>query len=240
MAERPKAKTPAPATQTSKRKPGRPRGNGRPATGLADEGRELAVGREALIELTRELLQQQAPADVTRASLARHAEVDPSLIRYYFRDRDSLLRNAVEVMTADLQQRARAATDDPDKSPAERICTRMRALLNFKLANPFYHRLMVEEMAKSDDVESRQLFHGVAAAAIDRYDGYVADGVKRGTLRQVDPAFLYIAIIGLCDFFVSASPYLADLVGVAGREDMTDAYANFVCDLVMRGLSAPD
>jgi AcrR family transcriptional regulator len=33
---------------------------------------------------------------VTRAALARHAGVDPNLIRYYFEDRDSLLLAVIE------------------------------------------------------------------------------------------------------------------------------------------------
>jgi AcrR family transcriptional regulator len=187
--------------------------------------------------MTLAMLSKNSPGDITRASLARYASVDPGLIRYYFKNRDSLMREAAQLLTRKLQRRGAAALDQEDLDPADRIGARMNALLSFKLDNPFYHRLMMEEMARSADEESRELFDQIAKGAIERYRGYLQAGVEDGSLRDVDPGFLYMAIIGLCDFFVIASPVLAQHIHhdeAAG--DMRDAYFAFIFDLLMNGL----
>lgn len=222
----------------AKRKRGRPRLD-KSGAGAAGGSAESSVGKEALIAITRELLQQMAPADISRNGLARHADVDPGLIRYYFKDRESLLRTAAEEMTAELQKQAAASLSENSGPPAERIRTRIRTLLDFKAANPFYHRLMIEEMGKSDSAASRQLFKDVASAAVARYRGYMEAGAEQGVLREVDPVFFYMAVIGMCDFFVIASPLLADMIGEDDAESQRRRYAEFICDLVMKGLQLP-
>src|SRR5450432_3263821 len=75
--------------KTLQRKRGRPRADaantvGRPGQPASSAG---SVGPEALIQLTCEMLTRIPPGDVTRAAVARHAGVDPALIRYYFKNR---------------------------------------------------------------------------------------------------------------------------------------------------------
>lgn len=207
------------------------RSRGRPATN------KQVVGPDALIAMTLDLLGNQSPHEITRASLARHAGVDPGLIRYYFKNRDSLMQTATQELTRRLQERGAKALEGDDLTPAERICIRAQALLSFKLEYPFYHRLMAEEMAQSEDDASRTLFANIASSAIDRYNGYLEAGVAEGTLRDVDPAFLYMAIVGMCDFFVIASPKLEQFIQNDG-EPIETRYARFICDLLLHGLTS--
>ncbi len=74
------------------------------------------MGREALITRTCEMLMQMPPNKITRAEVARHMNVDPSLIRYYFRDRATLLLAAVARLTAELSRLMdeELARSDPD------------------------------------------------------------------------------------------------------------------------------
>ncbi|MDE8344143.1 MAG: TetR/AcrR family transcriptional regulator, partial [Acidocella sp.] len=82
------AKT-APARQSAKKMPVK-RGIGRPASG------GNSVGREKLLKTACDLLKVTPPAKLTRFMVAQKAGVDPSLIRYYFRDRISMLAAAAE------------------------------------------------------------------------------------------------------------------------------------------------
>jgi TetR/AcrR family transcriptional regulator len=227
--------------EVAKRKRGRPKADGSSSVGDSagqQNGENGSVGPEALMAMTLELLSERPPSEITRASLARHANVDPGLIRYYFSNRDSLMRSAAQSLTESLQTRARAATPASTIAPEDQICTRARALLDFKLDNPFYHRLMMEEMARSGSEESVNLFDEVAGAAIARYKSYIDEGVAEGSLKEVNPAFLYMAIIGLCDFFVTASPSILKNLKEEERKDVNRDYANFICDLLINGLRA--
>jgi AcrR family transcriptional regulator len=227
------------SSETAKRKRGRPRAtpdskaSPGPNSTAAEAG---SVGPETLVDLALVLLTEQPPSEITRASLARHANVDPGLIRYYFKNRDSLMRTVAESLTKALQRRATSATAKTKLSAPDHISTRVRALLAFKLDNPFYHRLMMEDMAQSESGESRALFDEVSSSAIARYAGYLAEGVDDGTLRDVEPAYLYMAIIGLCDFYVTASPVILRDFDKKSRKDADSKYAEFICDILMNGL----
>ena len=67
-----------------------------------------AVGRDALIAATRRLMKTKPPAQITRLDIARAAEVDPALIRYYFGDKSELIVAAVLQAGAELRERQHA------------------------------------------------------------------------------------------------------------------------------------
>jgi TetR/AcrR family transcriptional regulator len=227
------------ATEPTKRKRGRPRLTPETtvASGISGSvGEAQSVGPEALVEMALGLLAEQPPSEITRASLARHANVDPGLIRYYFKNRDSLMRTVAESLTATLQQRASAQLSQPPQSAADQITARVKALLSFKLDNPFYHRLMMEDIARSDSEESRALFDDVSQAAISRYAGFLSEGIQDGSLRDVNPSSLYMAIIGLCEFYVTASPVILKGLDKKKRQDANAQYAAFISDILLNGL----
>src|ERR1700722_11073192 len=105
------------------------------------------VGREALINRTCELLTQMPPNRITRAEVARHMGVDPSLIRYYFRDRSMLLLAAVEKLTAEFTQILEQQLQQAGPGPENALRARVSALLEFEISYPFFHRLLVDEFA---------------------------------------------------------------------------------------------
>jgi hypothetical protein len=64
----------------------------------------------------------------------------------------------------------------------------------------------------------------------------LSQGVTDGTLREVNPAYLYMAIIGLCDFFVTASPVILRDLDQDTRQATNSEYADFICDILLNGL----
>lgn len=224
-----KSKRAQPAQAVSRTNPkiGRTRGRPDPAE---------AVGSEGLIQTALEMLREMGPAAVTRASLARRANVAPGLIRYYFSNRDSLIRAATLELHKAQQKRASELAEQEDLSPADRICARALALLDFKLANPFYHHLILEELANSSSPESRNRFHEIASQSIERYRRYLKEGAEDGSLREVDPGFLYLVIISFSEFVVHAGPLLHKELGVGSDEELREGYGAFICDILLNGL----
>src|SRR5262245_5780132 len=81
-----------PPARRTKRKQGRPHKD------------KPAVGPEALIAATRELMKTKPPAQITRLDIARVAGVDPGLIRYYFGDKSELIVAATLQVGAELRR----------------------------------------------------------------------------------------------------------------------------------------
>jgi AcrR family transcriptional regulator len=160
------------------------------------------VGPEALIRAARELLQRLPPAKVTRAEVARHAGVDPALIRYYFRDRESLLLAVGQQIVGEHLQRVRTR----DRHGARALARADPGLLHRQCRFAFFHRVLIEEIARAASKPARAAFYELDQFAIGRYAEILRDGerehgprppTRAESLRAVDPALLHIAVGGM-------------------------------------------
>lgn len=215
------------------RKPKRsPRRRGRPE----DSGGNV-VGADAIVLKVCELLRQNAPRDITLLSVAHFAGVDRSLIRYYFKTRSSLLLAAARHLFAQLQSQLNPVRQIPDDDPELKIRENARALLRFQIQHPYFHRLMVDEVVNSEDPAAQAFFKSFTTTAITHYRTTAAAAARHAGTRSYDGAFLYMALIGMCEFFVTASPILRVAFG---KDYDTDAvnrqYEKFICDYVVDGL----
>lgn len=213
----------------SRTKATRKRAQGRPNDG------KNAVGPRALLRAARELLEKLPPAQVTRAALARQAGVDPNLIRYYFKDRDSLLLSVVdEIIEEETRLAERFATTG---TPAERLRAQIRAFVDFHQRHPYFHRLLIEEIATWKSQRARQSFHRLNQHAIGLYASIFKQGAKDKSLRQLDPVLVHVALIGMCEFFMSSKVVLEDAYGKGATPSAcVKRYADTVAQLVLEGV----
>ncbi len=75
--------------------------------------------------------------------------------------------------------------------PPERLRIRIDAMVDFYVENPFYHRLMVEIMAETEDPLAAELINVWMSRTLEIYRGIMADGVEQGSLRPLDVSFTY-------------------------------------------------
>lgn len=229
-------KTNASRKNTSKNspKPRKRRGIGRPASA------DSAVGREALIAKTCELIGKLPPNKVTRAEVARAMNVDPSLIRYYFKDRATLLLAAFERLMSQFFTNVDETIDKTDASPQSRLRARASALLRLETSYPYFQRLVLEEIATMPSPNARKLLQQFIERGLAAYTDMIQEGVKDGSLRNVDPVCVWIALVGMSQFFVASMPLQA-LVRKKGADKdkaLFERYREFVGDLLVNGLRA--
>lgn len=204
---------------------GRPRDNG------------ASVGADAIVLEVCQLLRQVAPGDVTILRVAQHAGVDRSLIRYYFKNRSSLLLAAARHLFAQLQSELAVLERIPPDDPEEKIRESARALLRFQIRHPYFHRLMVDEVVNSEHPEALGFFKSFTGTGVGHHRD-IADTIARHTgMRRVDGAFLYMALIGMCEFFVTGAPILKVAFGRDyDVEAVNRQYEKFLADYVVDGL----
>ena len=198
------------------------RGQGRPA--------DAGVGREAILTATRKLLQELPPARVTISSIAREAGIDPALVRYYFGDRSNLLLEVVDAMLGT----ARFEGNDPDDAMAS-LHYHVGQIRRFTHSARHMQRLMIDELAEAKSAEVRSRHREMNVQAIGFYEKLMAGGDRE--LRAVDPMFLYLMLIGIFDFFVSAEPMIRNVVPEGtDMQALEQRFEDFVVDLVINGL----
>lgn len=199
------------------------RGQGRPS--------DNAVGRETVLNKTMELVQELPPARVTISLIAREAGIDPALIRYYFGDRETLLLAVVEKMLD-------TAPPDVDENaePVDMLEARIRNTARFTRSTKHVHRLMVDELADAKSADIRRQQGEMNMRAVNAFAALLArDGGSE--LRNVNPLFLHVALVGLFDFFVSAQPVVRNLVPEGtDMEALGTQFEEFVVDLLLNGI----
>jgi TetR/AcrR family transcriptional regulator len=202
------------------------RGQGRPVTGEND------VGRERLLAAAERLLRELPPARVTIARIAQEAKADPALVRYYFGNRTALLLAVVNRITMNAQHSSKLSAV-PDVALADHI----RLTLKFTRSAPFMRRLMIEELADAGDEVSRARVREMNLDLVAFYRQLLqADAGK--TMRDVNPLFLHLMVLGSSDFFATAEPLIRDLV--PNNTDMNElalGFQEFLVKIVTGGLS---
>ena len=203
------------------------RGKGRP------QGSESGVGRESLIEATRQLLQELPPAQVTASAIARRAGGDPALVRYYFGNREKLLLEVAKQIGGE-SDRAPPKTGDPVSLLADYIHSTFR----FTRSARNMQRLMIEELDSTNSPEMRESVREWNRVPVNYYAG-LQDLDEAGDLNKFDPLFLHLAVVGISDFFVTGRPLIELLVPEGTDMDkLAVDYETFVERLLLDGLRA--
>jgi len=204
------------------------------ARGIGRPTHKGSIGKEVLIEKTAELLRTLPPEKLSLTAAARAANVHLTLLKYYFQDRTRLLTEVARYLTVKLGKQVEAAEDDRPPPP-ERLRIRIDAMVDFYFENPFYHRLMVEIIAETEDPLAAELINVWMSRTLEIYRGIMADGVEQGSLRPLDVSFTYLAMMGLCEQF----HYSLRLLGQSDRSaDAAKRYKAFLYDFVFNGLGA--
>jgi TetR/AcrR family transcriptional regulator len=212
--------------KNERRKPGRPLAQG-----------SKRVGSDTIVKEVCELLRDFAPRDVTLLRVAEHAGVDRSLIRYYFKNRSTLLLAAARHLFRALRSELDSAHESAPADAEAQIRANAVALLRFQLEHPYFHRLMIDEIFVSDEPEAKAFFESLTSVGVAAQRATTRAAAREGKARAVDGAFLYIAIIGMCEFFVTGTPILKVAFGKDyDAEAVAREYEKFIGDYVVDGL----
>jgi AcrR family transcriptional regulator len=211
-------------TRRTRRKQGRPQKD-RPA-----------VGRDTLIAATRNLMKTTPPAQITRLDIARAAGVDPALIRYYFGNKSALVVAAVLQAGAELRDRQLSSSAQAT-SVVDNIRRRIVVLLETLYQDTSLHHLIIERIIHSNSKKARDLRQDMVFGSCEELAAIIEQGVAGGQLRRVDPRHLFLAMVGACSFPMAERALFAELMGGEPTRAQLDAYANFVVDLFLVGLT---
>lgn len=199
-----------------------------------------AVGRGGLIDATLALLRHTPPEALSMLQIATSVGVDPALVRYYFGNKDGLLRAATLSLMDQVQQASEQQADEP--SLAAMLGNRVRLIIDTGRENPHFLKLVMREIYTAGE-------HGEAGDPTwDVLDLTARRGAALSSaLLQARPAsaqrvsvdarFLHVALLGACTFFATAQPLFKALFDLEQDEDdLANRYSEFLTDLLLRGI----
>lgn len=163
---------------------------------------KLAASRnttaDKLLVAASELMIERASIDVSLSDIAQKSGVNAALVKYHFGNKDGLLlallaRDAATEMSQLEYLLAQPIT--PSAKLRLHIGGIIRAYYQFPYMNRLIHYLLHESSPRAADEVSKFF----VAPLLDFHRRLLAEGIKAGEFRKIDPVLFYTSLIGACD-----------------------------------------
>jgi TetR/AcrR family transcriptional regulator len=199
---------------------------------------EQGGAREQLLEAASQIMRDGDTMDLSLSELSLRAGLNSALVKYYFGNKNGLMHALLDrdmgKIVNDLN--ALVAKDMP---PEEKLKRHIGAAINTYYAYPYLNRLLMRLIRDSAPVEAGRIAERYLRPISRAYETLIADGVKAGKFRDVDPQLFYFTVTGAADRFFSARQVLRHCYDQNDlNEEMRDAYREHSVELIMRGLLA--
>jgi AcrR family transcriptional regulator len=204
-------------------RPGRPKGD--PQT------------RAALVDAARACFLHNAYERVSIRELARRANVDAAMIRYYFGSKAGLFETMVRETIAPVAQILKHNLSCELHSPEEL----MQAYYQMMAANPALPRLIFQVLNNQNDNEAFAVLSGVFREMLGNASGWVQQLAARRQLNvNLDPQLIRLSFISLMVFPLIAPKVLMQEFGLELTDNWLTKLLNHNRIVMREGLFNPD
>ncbi|WP_397578784.1 TetR family transcriptional regulator [Sphingorhabdus sp.] len=203
---------------------------------LVNEAGDNAKARDQLIEAASQIMREGDTIDLSLSELSLRAGLNSALVKYYFGNKNGLMLALLDRDMGNivLSLGALLAKDIP---PEDKLRIHIGAVIDTYYAFPYLNRLLMRMVRDSAPVEAARIADLYLKPISKVYDALIAEGVKAGKFRKLDPQFFYFTVTGAADRFYSSRLVLRHCYNQDDfNENMRDAYREHSIDLIMRGL----
>ncbi len=217
---------------------------------MATSGREIIAenealnrdsqggAREQLLEAASDIMREGDTIDLSLSELSLRAGLNSALVKYYFGNKNGLMLALLErdmgKIVSDLS--ALMAKDLP---PEEKLRRHISGAIDTYYNFPYLNRLMMRMVRDGSPAEAARIADLYLKPISVAYEKLIAQGVKAGKFRKVDPQLFYFSVTGAADRFFAARLVLRHCYDQADiSHEMRDAYREHTIQLIMRGLLA--
>jgi AcrR family transcriptional regulator len=162
--------------------------------------------------------------------------VDPSLIRYYFGDKNGLFTEVVQTIL-DEGRIVHQKILQSNLSPAEKIRARIEIYLETIFADPYQHQMIVELILYGRKPSAAVFRKKMVERAYAELKQLVQQSGATVEGAPADARFLHVAILGMCEYFITGQPLVRELFrSEPYSKALVNQYGRFIGNLVVRGL----
>jgi AcrR family transcriptional regulator len=173
---------------------------------------------EKLLVAASELMIERASIEVSLSDIAQKSGVNAALVKYHFGNKDGLLMGLLARDAATEMANLEYLLAQPITPTAKlklHIAGIIRAYHRFPYMNRLIHYLLHESSAESADQVSKFF----VAPLLDFHRRLLAQGIKTGEFRKIDPVLFYTSLIGACDHLFFGRHAMSRATGVGPVTD---------------------
>src|ERR1700741_4156101 len=173
---------------------------------------------EKLLVAASELMVERSAIEISLSDIAQKSGVNAALVKYHFGNKDGLLlallaRDAATEMTQLEYLLAQPIT--PTAKLKLHIAGIIRAYHQFPYMNRLIHYLLHDSSAEAANEVSKFF----VAPLLDFHRRLLAEGIRCGEFRTIDPVLFYTSLIGACDHLFFGRHMMSRAAGVGPVTD---------------------
>src|SRR5438874_9284782 len=173
---------------------------------------------EKLLVAASELMIERASIEVSLSDIAQKSGVNAALVKYHFGNKDGLLLALLARDAATEIAQLEYLISQPI-APTEKLRLHIggiiRAYHQFPYMNRLIHYLLHESSAEAADEVSKFF----VAPLLDFHRRLLAEGIKAGEFRDIDPVLFYTSLVGACDHLFFGRHAMSRATGVGPVTD---------------------
>jgi AcrR family transcriptional regulator len=173
---------------------------------------------EKLLVAASELMIERASIEVSLSDIAQKSGVNAALVKYHFGNKDGLLLALLARDAATEMSQLEYLISQPIAPTAKlrlHIGGIIRAYHQFPYMNRLIHYLLHESSAEAADEVSKFF----VAPLLEFHRRLLAEGVRAGEFRDIDPVLFYTSLIGACDHLFFGRHAMSRATGVGPVTD---------------------
>ena len=195
----------------------------------------------AILDSAERLFAAQGFAATTIKQIGDAARLNPALLYYYFRDKETLYRAVIRRLVGGLV--VEGMEEVLAELPPDVAITRLvHFQTRYLAAHPNAPRLMAREFADHEGSRAEEAFARLAATLFARVCDVIRSGQRQGVFRaDLDPHFGAISTIAQVVYLFIARPAVGILLGHADRavsDAELDAFADHAARFAVAALAA--
>jgi TetR/AcrR family transcriptional regulator len=203
---------------------------------LVGENGDSGGARAQLVEAASQIMREGDTIDLSLSELSLRAGLNSALVKYYFGNKNGLMQALLDRDMGEIVNGLTALVAK-DMPPEEKLRRHIGAAIDTYYAFPYLNRLLMKMIRDSAPVESARIAERFLKPISRAYDHLIAEGVKAGKFRKVDPQLFYFTVTGAADRFYMARQVLRHCYDQNDLgPEMRDNYREHTVELIMRGV----
>ena len=191
---------------------------------------------EKLVVAASELMIERSSIEVSLSDIAQKSGVNAALVKYHFGNKDGLLLALLARDAATEMQHLEYLLAQPITPTAKlrlHVAGIIRAYHRFPYMNRLIHYLLHESSGESADHVSKFF----VAPLLDFHRRLLAQGIKAGEFRKIDPVLFYTSLIGACDHLFFGRHAMSRATGIGPvTEEVCRDYIRHMEAMVCNGM----
>ena len=119
--------------------------------------------------------------------------------------------------------------------PTEKLRRHIAGIINNFFRTPYLNRLLHSLLDDRHSRSAKQVNRIFVQPVMELQRELLAEGIRAGEFRPVDPMLFYVSVLGACDHLFNARYAVRSLAGVLDDE-LRERYVAHVCDVFIHGL----